>query len=69
MPEAGARRESVGVDACQLSVREQPLAGHPRVADLIAPGHVDQMRDRVVARRVRDASEVDRDHVGLLSGS
>jgi len=52
----------------QLPLGQQPLAGHPNVTDLMAPGRVDQLRERVIHRFGFRAPEINSDHISRLAG-
>src|SRR3546814_11336431 len=59
--------DPVDVHAGQLAVAQLRLAGDPHVADLVAAGGVDQLRDDVVQRLGLDRRQVAQRQVGLRS--
>src|SRR3546814_10585649 len=59
--------DPVDVHAGQLAVAQLRLAGDPHVADLVAAGGVDQLRDDVVQRLGLERRQVEQRQVGLLA--
>src|SRR3546814_188324 len=59
--------DRVDVHAGQLAVAQLRLAGDPHVADLVAAGGVDQLRDHVVQRLGLELRQVEQRQVGLLA--